>query len=54
MNVVTSKWVFKIKTYANGSIEQYKSHLVAQGFTQLRGLDYDERIVMLSSIVLYD
>ena len=39
---VGSKWVFKIKTDADGSVEQYKARLVAQGYTQKFGFDYDE------------
>ena len=39
-NVVGSKWVFKLKRKADGSIDKYKAHLVAQGFTQIHGIDY--------------
>jgi hypothetical protein len=39
-NIVGSKWVFCIKHKADGSINKYKVHLVAQGFTQIYGVNY--------------
>ena len=42
MNIVKSKFVFKLKLLANGNIDKYKARLVAQGFTQILGVDYHE------------
>ena len=34
--------MFRIKRLADGSIEHYKAQLVAKGFHQQPGIDYDE------------
>ena len=50
-NIVGSKWVFKIKRDAAGSISRYKARLVAQGFSQQPGTDFDE---IFAPVVRYD
>ena len=39
---VGSKWVFKVKHNADGSVERCKGCIVANGYLQIEGLDYDE------------
>ena len=41
-NVVSCKWVFKIKKNTVGEIDKYKVWLVTRGFTQQYGVDYNE------------
>ena len=41
-SVVSCKWIYKIKTRSNGSIERYKARLIAKDFTQEYEIDYEE------------
>lgn len=41
-SAVGCKWVYKLKRNGAGEIERYKARLVAQGFSQKFGTDYDQ------------
>ena len=49
-SVVGYKWIYKIKTHSDGSIEHYKTCLVAKGFTQEYGIDYEETFTLVARI----
>jgi len=39
---IAIRWVYKLKTLPDGQIAKYKAWLVAKGFLQKAGLDYNE------------
>ena len=41
-NLVGSKWVYKTKYNSFGEIDRYKARLVAQGYSQEYGIDFNE------------
>ena len=41
-SVVRSRWIYKVKQATNGSVKKYKARFVAQGFSQIEGIDYEE------------
>ena len=52
-NIIGTKWVFRNKQDKDGQVVCNKARLVAQGYTQVEGMDYGETyapIVRLESI----
>ncbi|GKA12174.1 ribonuclease H-like domain-containing protein, partial [Tanacetum coccineum] len=49
---IGSKWIWKIKYKALGEIEIYKARLIAKGFSQREGFDYDETFSHVVNMVI--
>ena len=48
--VVGSKWVYREKRGPDGKIQKYKARVVAQGFTQVKGVDFDKTFAPVAKL----
>jgi len=46
------KWVYKVKHNINGFMNRYKTRLVAKGYAQTYGIDYEETYSPLTKMVI--
>ena len=49
-NVIDTKWIYKNKTDELGQVIRNKARLVAQGYTQIEGIDFDDTFAMVARL----
>jgi hypothetical protein len=50
VNVIWTKWVFKNKQGEDGEVLKNKAHLVAQGFSQVEGIDFRKIFALVARL----
>ena len=50
VNIIGTKWIFHNKTNEEGNVIWNKARLVAQGYTQVEGVDFDEIFAPITCI----
>ena len=50
VNVIGTKWIFENKSIEHGTVIRNKSRLVAQGYDQVEGVDFDETFAPIARL----
>ena len=52
VKLIGCRWVYKVKYNTDGPVNRYKAQLVAKGYAQQHGIDYDEMFAPVAKMTI--
>ena len=49
---ISCRWIYKVKYNVDGSVNRYKARLIAKGYAQTHGVDYDETFAPVAKMTI--